>query len=210
MVGNPNHGRLYYRCKASRDFVRQHEIAHPPVLYLREDAIIEPIDRFLQRELRGETLIANLRSLADAQYRAELAERGADDQTDKLRRTIEDCDTKIERYRATLDAGGDPVLIAGWIRETSAIRAAAAATARVTAEPPRRLNEDQIAAIVDGLGGLLDILREADPRDRAELYSRIGLRMTYKPGTETVMAEVVSDLGRVLNVCPRGDVNRNS
>jgi hypothetical protein len=30
MVGNPNHGRLYYRCKASRDYVRQHEVAHPP------------------------------------------------------------------------------------------------------------------------------------------------------------------------------------
>jgi DNA-binding NarL/FixJ family response regulator len=38
MVGNPNHGRLHYRCKASRDYVRQHGINHPPVLYLCEDA----------------------------------------------------------------------------------------------------------------------------------------------------------------------------
>jgi hypothetical protein len=32
--------------------------------------------------------------------------------------------------------------------------------------------------------------------------------MTYKPGLKTLKAEIVSnDLGRVLNVCPEGDLN---
>ncbi len=84
MVGNPNHGRLYYRCKASRDFVRQHDVAHPPVLYLREEAIIEPIDRFLRQELSGDTLAANLRSLADAHHRAQLAAYRAGDESERL------------------------------------------------------------------------------------------------------------------------------
>ncbi|WP_071803068.1 zinc ribbon domain-containing protein [Couchioplanes caeruleus] len=208
MVGNPNHGRLYYRCKASRDFVRQHEVAHPPVLYLREDAIVEPIDRFLHQELTGGTLTANLRSLADAHYRAQLAAHKAQDESDQLRRTITECDTKIERYRAAPEAGSDPALIAGWISETSAVQAAATAALRASATPPQRLNEDQISAIVEGLGSLLGVLREADPRDKAELYSRIGLRMTFKPGAKTLKAEIMSsDLGRVLNVCPRGDTN---
>jgi hypothetical protein len=39
---------------------------------------------------------------------------------------------------------------------------------------PARMTEDQIGKIVDGLGGLLALLREADPRDRAEVYARIG------------------------------------
>ncbi|MFI7369944.1 zinc ribbon domain-containing protein [Actinoplanes sp. NPDC049668] len=194
MVGNPNHDRLYYRCKASRDFVRQHEIPHPPVLYLREDTITEPIDRFIRQELSGNTLAANLRSLADAHHRAQLAAHAADDESEQLNRTITDCDAKIDRYRATLDAGGDPALIAGWIRETSAAGATAAAALRMSAAPPQRPNEDQIAAIVDGLGSPLGALREADPRDKAELYSRIGLRLTYKPGLKTLKAEVVSDL----------------
>ena len=57
---------------------------------------------------------------------------------------------------------------------------------------------------MDGLGSLLGVLRGADPRDKAELYSRIGLRMTYRPGLKTLKAEIVSsDLGRELNVCPR-------
>jgi site-specific DNA recombinase len=163
------------------DFVRQHEIAHPPVLYLREEAITEPIDRFLYEELSGDSLAANLRRLADAHHRAELAAHQANDETERLGRTIEDCDAKIARYRAALDAGGGPALVAGWISETSAIRTAAAARLGLSAAPPQRLNEDQIAAIVDGLGSLLAILREAEPRDKAELYSRIGLRMTYEP-----------------------------
>ena len=79
-----------------------------------------------------------------------------------------------ERGRAALDAGGDPAAIAGWISETSATRAAAAATADLGAPHPRRLTEDQIAAIVEGPGELLDVLRRADPRDKAALYNRIG------------------------------------
>jgi hypothetical protein len=62
-----------------------------------------------------------------------------------------------------------------WIRETAAVRSAAATTARLTAAPPARMAEDRISAIVDGLGGLIDVLRKADPRDMAELYSRIRL-----------------------------------
>ncbi|GAA0512831.1 hypothetical protein Ade02nite_88250 [Paractinoplanes deccanensis] len=53
MVGNPNHGRLYYRCLATRDFIRQRQISQPPALYLREDAIIRPVDEFLRKELTG-------------------------------------------------------------------------------------------------------------------------------------------------------------
>ncbi|MFG1610750.1 recombinase family protein [Actinoplanes sp. NPDC049265] len=209
MVGNLNHGRLYYRCKASRDFVRQHEVAHPPMLYLREDAITDPVDKFLGKELNGRTLGANLRALADAYHRAEMFAFRANDDSGRLRQTIEDCDAKIERYRAALDAGGDPALILGWIREASTVRGTAEAALRTSAIPPQRLNDDQIAVIVNGLGSLLGVLREADPRDKAaELYSRLGLRMTYKPGPKTVVAEIVSsDLGRVLNVCPRGDLN---
>ncbi|WP_229073348.1 hypothetical protein [Actinoplanes sp. DH11] len=70
------------------------------------------------------------------------------------------------------------------------------------------MTEDQLNAIAAAFKDLLRLIQGADPRDRAELYSRIGLRMTYQPGQETLKAEVVSDdFGRVYNVCPRGDLN---
>jgi hypothetical protein len=208
MVGNPNHGRLYYRCTASRDFVRQHQISHPPALYLREDTITRPIDRFLCEELTGPTLTDNLRRVADAQYRAALAAHDATGEIEKPRQTIADADDKINRYRATLDAGGDPALIAGWITETTAIKRTAQARLGVTEAPPHRMAPDQLNAIADAFTGLLRPLRDADPRDKAELYSRIGLRLTYRPGPETMIAEVVTPANKgVFDWCSEGDLN---
>ncbi|MEU4565002.1 zinc ribbon domain-containing protein, partial [Actinoplanes sp. NPDC023936] len=207
MVGNLNHGRLYYRCTASRDFVRQQQISHPPVLYLREDQIIGPVDRFLRDELTGPALTDNLRRVADAQHRAALAANNSEDDTETIRQTITDADAKIDRYRAALDAG-DPTLIAEWITETTAIKKAAQARLGLTEAAPQRMTEDQLDAIVTAFIDLLKLIQGADPHDRAELYSRIGLRMTYQSGQKTLKAEVVSDdFGRVYNVCPRGDLN---
>lgn len=208
MVGNPNHGRLYYRCTASRDFVRQHQISHPPALYLREDAIIRPVDEFLRDELTGRSLADNLRRVAEAQHRAALTAYGDGGEIEKLRQTITDADRKINGYRATLDAGGDPALIAGWIAETTSIKKAAQARLGLTEAPPQRMTGDQLDAIAEAFRDLLRLLRDADPRDRAELYSRLGLRMTYQPGLETLKAEVCTpaDL-RVFDLCPEGDLN---
>jgi site-specific DNA recombinase len=69
------------------------------------------------------------------------------------------------------------------------------------------MSEDQIAAIVDAFGGLLGVLKRADPQDRAEIYTRIGLEMTYRPGAGTVIAKVRSKIDRVPTWCPRGELN---
>ncbi|WP_092546296.1 recombinase family protein [Actinoplanes derwentensis] len=208
MVGNPNHGRLYYRCTASRDYVRQHQISHPPALYLREDQITTPIDRFLRQELTGTALTDNIRRVAEAQYREALAAHDTAGEVERLRQTIADADTKISRYRATLDAGGDPALIADWISETTTIKKTAQARLGLTEAPPQRMTTDQIDAIAEAFDDLFRLLRDADPRDKAELYSRIGLRMTYRPGPETLIAEVCTPASsRVFDWCPRGDLN---
>jgi site-specific DNA recombinase len=63
------------------------------------------------------------------------------------------------------------------------------------------MTDAQIAKIVDGLGGLLGVLQNADPTDRAEIYARVGLQMTYRPGTQTVIAEVTHTPTRRSMVC---------
>jgi site-specific DNA recombinase len=210
MEGSLNHGRLYYRCAASRDYVRQHNISHPPVLYLRQDAIADPVDRFLHEELSERTLTRTLRSLADAQHRQATGEHAADAAADALRQTIAECDNKISRYRTALEAGADAALVAGWIKETIAIKNAAAARLGLVPSKPTRTTEEEIKALVDALGGLLSLLQNADPHDRAEIYGRVGLQMIYRPGTETVLAQVTSSaLDGVGNVCPRPELNPN-
>ncbi|MEV6304835.1 hypothetical protein AB0M02_35860 [Actinoplanes sp. NPDC051861] len=85
-----------------------------------------------------------------------------------------------------------------------AIKKAAQAKLGLTETPPARMTEAQIAAIVDAFGGLLGLLRRVDVHDRPEIYSRIGLETTYRPGTETVLAEIRSkEIDRVPVWCPR-------
>ncbi|MEV6492244.1 hypothetical protein AB0M20_27020 [Actinoplanes sp. NPDC051633] len=69
-----------------------------------------------------QSLADNLRRVADAEYRAALTAHDATGEIENLRQAIADADAKIDRYRATLDAGGDPALIAGWISEATAIK----------------------------------------------------------------------------------------
>jgi hypothetical protein len=97
MEGSFNHGRLYYRCAASRDFVRQHKIDHPPCLYLREDSIAGPINRFLHQELGTARLPGTLHKLADAQHRAVNALDDLNRGAATLRQTLTKCDTKLKK-----------------------------------------------------------------------------------------------------------------
>ena len=53
----------------------------------------------------------------------------------------------------------------------------------------RRMSRDDIHAMVDTLGGLLDVLRHADPVDKAEVYRELGVRLTYDHTEYTVLAE---------------------
>lgn len=50
-----------------------------------------------------------------------------------------ECDAKLERYRAALDAGANPAVVTSWIAQTQAERARAEADLRAnTGTAPRR------------------------------------------------------------------------
>lgn len=109
-----------------------------------------------------------------------------------LRRSIAECDRKLTRHRAALEAGADPALVATWSREVQAHRTAAQARLAQLenrSHDSRRMSREEIRTLVDTLGGLLRILRSADPADKAEVYRQLGLRLTFDHETKTVPAE---------------------
>ena len=61
--------------------------------------------------------------------------------------------------------------------------------------------------IVDALGNIADVLHNADPADKAEVYKGLGLRLRYQPVENTVRAEVNLDPHQVNNH-PRGGMVR--
>jgi hypothetical protein len=58
----------------------------------------------------------------------------------------------------------------------------------------RRMTRDEIAAIVTTLGDLVQVIPDADPADKGELYTQLGLSMTYRPQERLVEATVTPSL----------------
>lgn len=70
------------------------------------------------------------------------------------------------------------------------------------------MSRDEIARLVTGLGSYLDVVRQADPRDKAELYAQLDLKLTYRPQEQTVRAEARFDPHSSENgLCPRTDLD---
>ncbi|WP_432045590.1 hypothetical protein [Streptomyces asiaticus] len=122
----------------------------------------------------------------------EAAQTDTDARVGAARRDLEECDRKLARHRAALAAGADPALVAGWSREVQGQRVTAEAKlARIENGRGRRhrMSRDEIRGLVDALGGLLSVLRQADPADKAEVYRQLGMHLTYDHETQTVLAE---------------------
>jgi site-specific DNA recombinase len=118
---------------------------------------------------------------------------------------INECDAKLKRYRAALDAGADPAVVTGWVAQTQAERARAEADlCTIASTTPHRMSRGEITALVTALGDITTVLREADPADKAEVYRQLGLRLKYQPETQTVRAEVDLRAHRGAMVCVRG------
>ena len=94
---------------------------------------------------------------------------------------IADYDAKLRQHRAALEARADPVLITSWVKETQARRTFAEARLTKPAERRRRMTQEEIANLVTELGGIMQALKDADPEDKAEIYSRLGVTLTYHP-----------------------------
>jgi site-specific DNA recombinase len=108
------------------------------------------------------------------------------------RSLVADCDVRLARYQAALDAGADPQAVAEWTRQVKNERAAALArdTSQNRQPDARPLTEDDIRTLVTGLGDLRDVIRDAAAAVKAAIYEQLGLKVTYLPGQDKIQADV--------------------
>ncbi len=185
MQGNWAHDQARYRCRYPHEYALANAIDHPLNVYLRETDILTTLDRWLADAFAPHHIQRSLTALEQAQTTDDTA-------AEAVQRTLTECDRKLARHRAALEAGADPTLVATWTRQVQAQRAAAETTLTHSARSARtrpRMSRDEIKALIDALGGLLSVLRDADPADKAEVYRQLGLRLTYDHQTHTVLAE---------------------
>lgn len=67
------------------------------------------------------------------------------------------------------------------------------------------MTREEIRSLVDSLGGLLSVLRRADPADKHQVYRELGLKLTYNDNTRMVIAEAIPSVC-VKNVSGGGHI----
>jgi site-specific DNA recombinase len=105
---------------------------------------------------------------------------------------VADVDRRLEEYRAVLDRGGDPAVVARWISDVERERKFLVAQLGEPV-PGGKLTKNQVKVLVAGRRDIASTLADADPEDKAELYRELGVNLTHSPD------------GRVnVHVLPRG------
>lgn len=107
------------------------------------------------------------------------------------RRKIGDCDARLAKYRAVLDAGGDALTVASWMAEVKGERLAAERELGAAGPAAEPLTRTQVRTLVEGLKDVLSALADADPTLKAEAYAELGIRIEYDPHNNraTVVAQ---------------------
>jgi hypothetical protein len=204
MQGSWNNQEAYYRCTFASEYALANHVAHPRSVYLREADLLPELDDWLAKLFDPTRREATIRSLAASQQQ--------DDTGEARRRAAEEkvaeCDTKLARYRAALESGTDPEIVAEWIREVKADRALANAQLNERKEGPQSLGEEEIAAHLEAIGDVATMIREADREAKSALYTGLDLRLTYHPVKRVVRAEADLNSHDMYKLsCPRGDLN---
>jgi site-specific DNA recombinase len=203
MEGAWNHDRAHYRCRYPSEYALTNTIQHPRTVYLREAAILPSLDRWLARLFDDQHLDGTCQTLAAA-TEPDTASTAA---AEAAQRILRDCDQRLARYRAALDAGADPELVTTWIAETQAERVSAE-QAYAAARSAPAMTTAEVRTLIEGLPEIVQVLADAPPHDKANLYEAFGLELTYHPDRRTVT--VTADPTRQAGVhkgCRRGDLN---
>lgn len=119
---------------------------------------------------------------------------------------IVDCDQRLARYRAALDAGADPAEVTQWINEAKAEQARAEGDRRAL-RTTRRMTREEISTVLTELGDLARVIVQADADDKAKLYRELGLRLTYRPQKQLVEATVTPGLDMCKRLVSEGGLD---
>lgn len=195
MQGQQSNGKSHYRCRYAREYALANHVQHQDNVYVKEEDLLPVVDAWLIKLFAPHRIGDTIRTMAD--NAAALTEPAPIPTTDgDVAAKIAECDAKLEKYRAALEAGVDAETVGEWIAAVKVERAAALASSaseRPRANPQRRLSEDAIKNMIRALGDIREVVQNAPTEDKARVYAGLGLRLTYTPATKTVRVEIHLD-----------------
>jgi DNA invertase Pin-like site-specific DNA recombinase len=183
MGGQHTHGDAYYRCRYPAEYALANEVDHPRTVYVREDDIVCDLDRWLTTVFDPDNLDETCALLAAASV-ADDVDAAA---IEAARRKLEDCDSRLARYRSALESGADPTIVTQWIAEVQGDRLHAEHAIATASRDA--INVDEVRDRILALGPMGPVLEAAKPVKKAELYAGLNLQLTYQPAADLVIAE---------------------
>jgi hypothetical protein len=174
MQASWNHGNAYYRCMFPTEYAAANA-RHGKTVYVRENAIVPKLDEWIGCLFSDEHLDRTCEALAAA---SEVEPEDDEGRQLDLRRQLRECDSKLARYRATLEVDGDVTVVATWIAEVERERKR---LERELGRKPssRKLTKAEIKALVRQLKDIVAVLADADPEDKRAIYDELGVNLTY-------------------------------
>ncbi len=189
-------GEAYYRCRYPTEYAHSAHLDHPVNVYLRETDLVPKLDTWLARLVSPANIETTCRRLAAAH-----AQPAASDDVGlrAAQQALADCQRKLTRHRAALEAGGDPQVINQWIAETTQQQRQAQRTlhqlqAASTSRQP--VDPAVVRALLEELGDLAAGLDLADPEQRAVFYEEMGVSGLYQPANRIVLITAKPDMRR--------------
>ena len=192
MEGSPRKHAMYYRCPARTLAPGSPFLAdHPAAVYLREDMLRDAVNEWLCEVFdpanRDDTVAVLIASQEQPHVDSSVA-----------RARLADAKSRLQRYRAAIEAGIDPIALVDAVNTAQAERTAAQAELDNTAAPTA-MTAAEVYARLDSLGDVAEVISEKD-RDRlADLYAASDLRVCYDPHASTATVSM-----RVNSVRVRG------
>lgn len=177
MQGSWNHDRAHYRCQFAREYAQRAGIEHPLTVYLREDILEAKLDEWLAKVFDEKNLDATVEALTMASAPDDAAVARAE----AARRKIADCDARLAKYRAALDAGADPIVVAGWMAEVKGERLTAERDLLSVGSAAMPMSKKEVRELVRSVKDAVAMLAGADRDLKMQLYRELGVRVEYDP-----------------------------
>lgn len=185
LQGELRRGRRYYRCPTTGT-ARSQAGGHPVSVYLREDVVVPPLDKWLAEALSEEAAERTAQELATTRYTAELAAREK-----AAKRTLADADRKLARLEQALEAGLPMATFVRLGRKHEIARdAARAELARIKNGQPEGLTPEEFKTALEHARGLAEALAGASDAQRHDLYQALGVQIDYDAAEKVVHASV--------------------
>ncbi|MGW0883982.1 zinc ribbon domain-containing protein [Streptomyces sp. NPDC002671] len=205
------HNSVYYRCEfKDQEQALYPGLTHPRTVYLREDVVCRALDQWIARAFAPDRLTTTLEALTHANAAASTQETQTPEQA-QARQTIKDCERRLARYQAALEAGADPAVVTQWIndaqKDKEAARTKLDALPTVTRKKESPLDAQQIREFTESLGGIARRIHAADANTKGPLYEALGIEIAYENATRTATVRSRPSSPYRQSLCPRGDLN---